>query len=186
MLFEGPWTKNVRMSGDFLFRRSEYYVRLVLRPGRQRRIMYFTWTDNLNTGITEIDHQHQQIAHHVNTLHDARQTGDHRAIGEVIQGLVDYTISHFSFEEQLLEEVGFPYVRAHQRVHELFGKRIAEYRVRHGEGEPVADELVALLKHWLTHHIETEDWNYLASVNQALEHEQRKPWVAGLVQKVFG
>lgn len=148
--------------------------------------MYFEWTDNLNTGVPEIDRQHQRIAHYINALHDARQTDEHAAVANVLDGLIDYTIDHFSFEEELMQKAGYRYLGAHQRVHELFGKRVAEYRGRFANGETIADELLDMLKHWLAQHIETEDQGYVSSVTKIVEDETEKGWVAGLVKKIFG
>jgi hemerythrin len=148
--------------------------------------MYFEWTDSLNIGVAEIDHQHQRIAHYINALHDARQTNERDTVSEVLDGLIDYTIDHFSFEEQLMEQAGYSYLGAHQRVHELFGKKVAEYRGRFANGEAIADELLDMLKYWLAHHIDTEDRGYVSSVKKILEDDGQKSWISGLVKKIFG
>ncbi len=105
---------------------------------------HLVWQDDLNTGIQVIDNQHKRIVEMINHLHDAQQGKEHAAIAEVIEELVDYTPSHFAFEETLMEDAGYQFSRAHKKIHELFIRRVSEYRVRFQAGEDVGDELKGL------------------------------------------
>ncbi len=148
--------------------------------------MYFQWSDRLNTGITEIDNQHRVIADYINALYDAKQSSNRNEVEGVLSGLVDYTLNHFSFEEQLMEEAGYSFLKAHQRVHQLFVNRIGEYRERFAQEEDITSELLQLLKSWLGNHIEQEDRGYLSIVSVVTNNESKKSWISGLVKKVFG
>lgn len=88
------------------------------------------WQDDLNIGIDVIDQQHRRIIEMLNHLHVAQASMQRAAVGEVIDEVVDYTMSHFAFEEELMEEAGYPFCAAHKRVHEVFIKRVSEYRMR--------------------------------------------------------
>ncbi|MGO4555579.1 bacteriohemerythrin, partial [Stenotrophomonas sp. 2YAF22] len=88
------------------------------------------WQDDLNIGIDVIDQQHRRIIEMLNHLHVAQTSLQRAAVGEVIDEVVDYTMSHFAFEEELMEEAGYPFCAAHKRVHEVFIKRVSEYRMR--------------------------------------------------------
>lgn len=147
--------------------------------------MYFQWSDSLNTGIAEIDDQHRFIADYINSLHDAKQTGDLSEVENVLSGLVDYTQNHFSFEEHLMEEAGYEFLKAHQRVHQLFINRVAEYRERFSQGDDIADELLKLLKSWLRNHIEQEDRGYLSTVSLVTSDANKSSWISGLLNKFF-
>ena len=91
------------------------------------------WQDDLDTGIGVIDQQ-RRIVEMINTLHQTQQQGQRLAVGDVIAELVDYTLSHFAFEEELMEEAGYPFCAAHKRVHEVFTRRVSEYRLRFEAG----------------------------------------------------
>ncbi|WP_139370463.1 bacteriohemerythrin, partial [Xanthomonas axonopodis] len=78
------------------------------------------WQDDLNTGIEVIDHQHRRIVDMINQLHVAQTSLQQLAVAEVIDELIDYTLSHFAFEEELMQEAGYPFSQAHQRVHAVF------------------------------------------------------------------
>jgi len=88
------------------------------------------WQDDLNIGIDVIDQQHRRIIEMLNHLHVAQASMQRAAVGEVIDEVVDYTMSHFAFEEELMEEAGYPFCAAHKLVHEGFIKLVSEYLMR--------------------------------------------------------
>ena len=61
--------------------------------------MPIIWNRTLETGIEVIDSQHRRIVAYINALEDARIAKDRTRIGSIIEQLVDYTQSHFGFEE---------------------------------------------------------------------------------------
>lgn len=147
------------------------------------------WQDDLNTGIEVIDHQHMRIVEMINHLQVAQKSMERLAISEVIDELVDYTMSHFAFEEELMEEAGYPFSHAHKRVHEIFGKRVMEYRMRFQAGEDVGDELRNMLSRWLFNHIRGDDKAYADTVRKHLnqfakEHEDGN-WLSRTVKRLF-
>ena len=115
------------------------------------------WTSDLETGIDVIDTQHRRIVDYLNELYDANETGDRDATHHVLNELVDYTLTHFAFEEELQEKAEYPFLKAHRRVHEIFTKRVGEFMKRAEGGENVAPELLSMLKIWLVNHIKMED-----------------------------
>ncbi len=82
------------------------------------------WNDTFNIGIDVIDQQHRQILDYINILEQIRVTGDKSKIKEVLDDLIDYTQSHFTFEENLLEQVNYQFLPSHRGIHELFVKKI--------------------------------------------------------------
>ncbi|MGP0172440.1 bacteriohemerythrin [Pseudomonas sp. NCHU5208] len=129
---------------------------------------YLQWSDDLDTGITVIDDQHKRIVAMINQLDDAQRSANKAKVGAVIDELIDYTVSHFAFEEAMLEEAGYAFTKAHKRVHALFIKRVEDYRQRFNGGEDIADELKGLLGRWLFSHIRSDDRNYVEAVNDNL------------------
>ena len=148
------------------------------------------WQESLNTGIDIIDSQHLRIVEMINNLHVAEKSGSRAAITEVIDEMVDYTLSHFAFEEELMEEAGYPFCAAHKRVHEVFARRVSEMRMRFEAGEDVVGELQGMLSRWLFNHIRNDDKAYADQVKQHLnvfvrEHQQGG-WVKRTVHRLFG
>lgn len=141
--------------------------------------MRIEWTGDLCTGIEVIDNQHRRIVDYINDLENANAKGDRRGIQGVLDALVDYTLSHFAFEESLQEEAAYKYCKPHKRVHELFIRRINDYGERFKAGENVAEELHKTLSAWLINHIKRDDADYVSAVkanmlNIVSEHEKKQ------------
>lgn len=122
------------------------------------------WVPGLNIGIDEIDRQHRRIADYINRLYVLRETPDRKLLGNVIAETVDYTLSHFAFEEAMIEEAGYMFSGPHKRVHELFIRKVTEIQLRFEAGEDVANELHGMLSRWLFNHIRNEDRGYVDTV----------------------
>ena len=151
---------------------------------------YLHWSSDLDTGIESIDKQHQRIVDYVNELNSANSSGDMAITNRVLNELVDYTITHFAFEEELQEKAGYPFLKAHKRVHEIFAKRVAEFQKRAAAGENVAPEVLSMLKIWLVNHIKGDDADYAPSVKAMLGVEGTKDttggWLGSALKKFFG
>lgn len=126
--------------------------------------MPITWTTDLDTGIDVIDQQHMRIVDFINQLETAQQTADKQLIRQVVDDCVDYTMSHFAFEESLQEEAGYQYCKPHKKVHELFTRKVSEYQQRIQLGDDVTEELHQMLARWLINHIKRDDADYVAAV----------------------
>jgi len=146
------------------------------------------WTSNLNTGIEAIDRQHKKIVEYINQLDDAISGGGKRElVAKVIDNLVDYTVSHFKYEERMLEQAEYPFLKAHQNVHQLFIKRLNGYQERFKRGENISEDLLTFMFNWLFGHIRHDDMDYVPSIanNLSLQDdfsENKK----GFFGKLFG
>ncbi len=151
---------------------------------------YLHWSSDLDTGIETIDQQHRRIVDYMNDLDDANSAGNLTTTNRVLNQLVEYTVTHFAFEEELQEKAGYPFLRAHKRVHEIFTKRVAEYQKRAEAGENVAPEVLSMLKIWLVNHIKGDDADYAPAVRKMLGVEGSKDttggWLGSALKKFFG
>lgn len=127
---------------------------------------YIQWSDDLSTGISVIDSQHKRIIHYINQLQDARALDEKELIKEVMINLTDYTLSHFAFEESLMEDAGYEAAAIHAKTHDAFREKIKSYSERCSAGEDVCDELSQLLKVWLLEHIASDDSSYVSCVQE--------------------
>ncbi|MFO7339278.1 MAG: bacteriohemerythrin [Lysobacteraceae bacterium] len=144
------------------------------------------WRDELDTGIDVIDQQHRRIVAMINRLAE----GTPERLDEVFSELVDYTLSHFAFEEELMAAAGYPLSEAHKRVHEMFARRVARYQERHRAGEDVIGELREMLVVWLFNHIRNDDKAYAELVRQHLARLTREQeggsWMNRTLRRLFG
>ena len=149
---------------------------------------HIKWTDDLNTDIQIIDNQHRRIVEYINALDDISDSHDRNEVGRVLTELVDYTLSHFTFEESLMEEAGYCFIKGHKRVHDLFVKRVSDYQQRFQMGEDITDELLATLKSWLINHIKSDDNDYADTVRANMKNlvaNKGEGWLAHSVKKFF-
>ncbi len=145
------------------------------------------WSKDLNTGIDVIDRQHQRIVEYINELDEARSSGHKMEdIGKVIDEMVDYTLSHFAFEESMQEEAHYPYFKAHKRVHQLFTSKVAQLQERYSLGEDVSEELHKMLFNWLYNHIKRDDADYVEYVNKNIQQGKFVEKKKGFFGRLFG
>lgn len=152
---------------------------------------YLVWQEDLNTGIQIIDDQHKRIVAMINQLIHADENDHSREeVGEVLGELVDYTLSHFAFEEALLEEAGYAFTRPHKRVHEIFTDRVSQFNLRFRAGEDVTQELINLLSRWLFNHIRNDDKAYAETVkhniNALVDNKHSGGWLSRSFKRFFG
>ncbi|MDX1341439.1 MAG: bacteriohemerythrin [Reinekea sp.] len=148
--------------------------------------MAIAWSSELEIGIPVIDAQHQRIVEYINTLAHVQKTKSQKELLSLLDELVDYTLSHFAFEESLMEEAGYPFTNAHKKVHQLFAKRVVSFQQRAKVGENITEELMHVLKAWLVNHIKRDDHDYsdVVKANMAEATKRAKArkgsWIARL------
>jgi hemerythrin len=148
--------------------------------------MALVWTNEMNTGIDVIDSQHMRIVEYINQLEKAARRQDQQLVGQVLGELVDYTLSHFAFEESLQEEAGYAFAKPHKSVHDTFVKRIAKYQERHDAGENVVKQVHDALCTWLMHHIKRDDMAYVRDVKASLAKKAREGKDGGWLGRTIG
>ncbi len=67
---------------------------------------HIVWTRELDTNIEVIDKQHRRIVDYINALDDAIAGGDRARVRQVLDQLVDYTLSHFDYAETVRANMG--------------------------------------------------------------------------------
>ena len=148
-------------------------------------MQHMSWTAELSTGIPVIDKQHQRIIDYINLLVDAQAHNSREEVAEVLNQTIDYTLSHFAFEESLMEEAGYPFLNAHKKVHQLFTKRVADYQQRFLVGEDIGEELLTTLRAWLINHIKNDDRDYSEDVRANMNNVSSKK-TGGWLKRFFG
>lgn len=142
------------------------------------------WSQDYETGIDIIDQQHRQLFEYFALIEDQIGAGQLDQLPLVVRGLVDYAISHNTFEESLMEQASYPMLTAHRRVHEAFRQRALGYVARLDEGEEpmkLAREVRIDIGLWLINHIKREDRHYVPYVRKVLE----PGIVSGLLRRFF-
>lgn len=140
------------------------------------------WDRSLSVGIETIDNQHQRIIEYINELEFALRENDRDTVGAIIEKMVNYTLTHFSFEEAVMEHARYKLIKEHRLVHESFTRQIKEYRRRFNAGEDVSRQLLSVLRSWLINHIKRDDQDYAPVARAAMEPN----WVKQTLRRFFG
>lgn len=79
------------------------------------------WSEYLSVGNERIDGQHKEIFRQVNGFIDAinQGTGALKVL-DVLNFLVEYTVTHFHDEEEAMRESHYPDLEQHHKEHEKF------------------------------------------------------------------
>jgi hemerythrin len=129
----------------------------------------FDWSETLSVRVEAIDSQHKRLIGLINELHDAMTKGEGRkALGPVLEGLLEYMRTHFRTEEKPMLARGYPSYADHKRKHDDLTATVVKLRNDFLGGETVITmEVMKLLKDWLTEHIKSTDKLLGAFLNQA-------------------
>jgi len=151
---------------------------------------YWKWDPSFSVGIEIIDDQHKQIIQYINDLNMAFSYKKMHLVEEVLKNLEDYTKSHFSFEEELMEEAGFPLLNEHKQAHKSFIDRIVFFKERYQNGEDISKQLKTELELWLINHIKDDDVEYKSLVKKMFIKKDKKKfssklWIKTLAKKYF-
>lgn len=150
--------------------------------------MNIVWTPDYEIGIEVIDNQHRRIVEYINEVYAVREQQEARErLAEVLFDLVDYTMSHFAFEEALMDEAGYPDLALHRLTHDTFSRQIQTFKSRFENGEDIAEDLANMLQRWLLEHIVTDDVSYSEVVKQKIMHHgcEHQSWVQKAMDKFF-
>lgn len=124
---------------------------------------FMPWSEELTTGIQSIDEQHRWLVDATNRLYDEinQAQPDSKRIGEILEGLIDYTYNHFITEEDLFKRFGYPESAGHLAEHNRFTATAADLLSKFEDGASVNNEAMSFLKDWLVHHIMEVDMAYV-------------------------
>lgn len=115
---------------------------------------YIEWFDQLATGLEEVDAQHRQLLNLLNELYESLKKGSTKVVlNEILNELVNYSLYHFTTEEELMATYNYPFYDEHKKVHENFKTVIKDFIDKELTQKGVTIDLLLFLKDWLVKHI---------------------------------
>ncbi len=129
------------------------------------------WSSSLELGIPLIDAQHQVLCNYINSLYTSMQKGDDaKTVGELLDALIDYTVTHFGTEEECFSHSAYPKVAAHMEIHKKFVDKMKGFKTQLAhDSNSLSIELLEFLKDWLINHIMGTDTHYVEYVKKATQ-----------------
>lgn len=119
----------------------------------------FAFTEKYHTGIAFVDEEHEtlfRIIRETNDLISAELLHDkYDEIIKILGELKEYTIHHFSDEEEYMKRIGYAGLEAQQRAHQAFVDKLKEINLDDVDDnqQEYLTELVDFLLGWLVNHI---------------------------------
>lgn len=121
------------------------------------------FTEEYLIGIDLIDKEHEELfrivgrANHLVKSYDSSSSYD--KIIEILNELKNYTIEHFSDEEEYMEGIHYEGLAAQKRAHEAFIDKLENIDLQEIENNPqeYLQELLEFLLGWLINHILNTD-----------------------------
>jgi len=144
-----------------------------------------TWSDEYATGIDIIDEQHKRLFAYFEEIQQCINADDEARVEGICRNLIEYAITHNTFEESLMEKAGYPMLEQHHQIHEAFKKRAYGYLQQIQEGAvkmKVARNVRTDIGLWLINHIKREDQHYVPYVKADLD----QGFVGRMVKRFFG
>ncbi|MEW5706306.1 MAG: bacteriohemerythrin [Actinomycetota bacterium] len=115
------------------------------------------WTDELKTGVFEIDNQHKEIIKMINDFHEALSKGKGKEVVEnTIRFLSDYVVKHFKTEEKMMLDYHYPAFPAHKREHDNFTAEFADLVKEYNKDSNASFIAITIQRSvvsWLVNHI---------------------------------
>jgi hemerythrin len=117
---------------------------------------------SLFTHVEEMDEQHMRLVELLNNTYELLNEGKkEEAIRLFEDEIVAYTEHHLSEEEKFLEEIGYPELEQHKKIHEVFRREIYNLASHIENGDPKAfRQALSLAWGWLYNHIAKTDKKY--------------------------
>ena len=117
------------------------------------------WKDDYSVGHVSIDQDHRKLFQLINDFHYAYATSrDRREVGLMLTTLIRYAEEHFTREEAIMAEVGYPELAVQQEQHvKLVEAIFALQSELDSRSIRLEKDLIKFLSHWLLDHIVDHD-----------------------------
>jgi hemerythrin len=123
--------------------------------------MPIKWTEDLATGVSQIDDQHKEIFRRIDGFLDACNQGKGKnEVDRVIKFLDDYVVTHFGTEEKYMIGNSFPDYSAHKEQHSQFIKSFSDLKRQlkdDGPGVHIVVMTNLMVVNWFVTHIRKID-----------------------------
>ena len=117
------------------------------------------WTEDLATGIHQIDEQHRELYRTVDALHELMRHNHLDQVPSILEALQKYALEHFAAEELEMRRTAYPGIAAHEALHKAFVDEFLRHKALLAAGISVSAvvQLSSWLGTWLREHVRGAD-----------------------------
>ena len=117
------------------------------------------WKDEFCVGISDVDHEHQEIINLINNLHDA-MSGENATISvmDFLGEIYSHVSAHFALEEKIMRTHKYDQYAEHKADHERLLDELRDIMDDYEENAYFSDaEFAGQVERWFTEHFKTKD-----------------------------
>jgi len=130
------------------------------------------WSNSYLFDIEIIDQQHSSFFILFDRLIALNTLETYSQIADVLAELDRYTVIHFQTEEALMRKSDSPDIEQHLIQHELFKKRVAEFKTAYSYNNSILlGQMIVFMRKWMLLHISEMDGKYVDSVKIYLKEK---------------
>ena len=127
------------------------------------------WRQGFGTGVAQVDDEHKHLFELVKRL-------QLETVEKTLDELLEYVVTHFTNEQALMEQSGYPDFRQHLALHEQLASQVSEFLGAESTWtEERLQKLRKFLNQWLVGHILTHDLRFGRWYLEQKEKPQPKP-----------
>lgn len=126
------------------------------------------WRDEFLLGIEKIDEQHKRLFEIANDIYALLKnqliTDKYDEIVRLVSELKDYTVFHFTYEQEYLQSIGYRKYFAHKVAHDDFIEKVNSIDLDKvdNDQEQHLFEMLDFVVEWISKHILETDRAYTA------------------------
>jgi hemerythrin-like metal-binding protein len=128
------------------------------------------WEDKYCIGLKEMDNEHMMILEKINLLIRGMNKNHLGDMKKAYNELYQVTHTHFSHEEDHLQDINYPAFDSHKKIHENLLEKLLSFGSKIENNDLDKPMLASFLRNWLFTHIMGIDVKYAA-----YEAEQFRP-----------
>ena len=116
------------------------------------------WSKKYEIGVKRIDFEHQIFADLINGLSDKIAAGsDKLSLARTLREIIKYADFHFTSEENIMEDCGYPGLREHIDIHRALQRTLNDKVMAMVSDNSSPSDILNFLADWFLDHTVRED-----------------------------
>jgi len=125
-------------------------------------IEYLKWNESCSTGVEKFDEQHKKLLKLLNKLLGSiKEREEKSGMGPLLKDLFFFAVSHFNYEEDVMERFGYEHFDEHKKEHDKIKLMVGRLHQNYLAGNmPETIEILEVITRWFEDHLKNTDMKY--------------------------